>query len=315
MKSNKRIHVQAPAKLNLFLHIISKRKDGYHSLESVFVPISWCDGIDIENTNDDLVTRQGEFVCEIKNDLLYKAANLFKKYAHSHLSNSNKKINNLGCRISLKKNIPSGAGLGGGSSNAAKTLIILNNMWNVNLPLKELTQIGKELGADVPFFLQNASCFVSGIGEKIVYLTGKEFLPNYFVILVPEIKVSTQEIFKLFTTNHYSPSINFSSLGSSQIKLLFKNLISGTWTFGKNDIELVTIKKYPIVKYALELLKKAAHAYNLPESSCRMSGTGGSVFCSTPTLDIARKIANQIRRENTEKITIKVCKRLNHDTY
>ena len=79
MKSNKRIHVQAPAKLNLFLHIISKRKDGYHSLESVFVPISWCDSIDIENTNDDLVTRQGEFVCEIKNDLLYKAANLFKK--------------------------------------------------------------------------------------------------------------------------------------------------------------------------------------------------------------------------------------------
>ena len=93
MKSNKRIHVQAPAKLNLFLHIISKRKDGYHSLESVFVPISWCDGIDIENTNDDLVTRQGEFVCEIKNDLLYKAANLFKKYTHSHLSNSKKKIN------------------------------------------------------------------------------------------------------------------------------------------------------------------------------------------------------------------------------
>ena len=97
--------------------------------------------------------------------------------------------------------------------------------------------------------------------------------------------------------------------------MLFKNLISGTWTFGKNDIELVTIKKYPIVKYALELLKKATHTYNLPESSCRMSGTGGSVFCSTPTLDIARKIANQIGRENTEKITIKVCKRLNHDTY
>ena len=214
MNPNKRILIQSPAKLNLFLHVTSKLKNGYHSIESVFVPIDWYDSIEIENTNDSLITRDGDFVSGINDDLLYKAAKILKNYIYTRVSCASKKINEAGCKIVLKKNIPSGAGLGGGSSNAAKTLVVLNKMWNINLPLKELIQISKELGADVPFFLQNEPCFVSGIGENIVHLTEKEFLPNYFVVLVPKIKVSTRDIFGLYTTNNFSPSVNFSSLNS-----------------------------------------------------------------------------------------------------
>ena len=185
--------------------------------------------------------------------MLYKAAKVLKDYMHTRLSSASEKINEAGCKITLKKNIPSGAGLGGGTSNAAKTLVALNRMWNIDLPLKELIQISKELGADVPFFLQNEPCFVSGIGENIVQLTEKELLPNYFVVLVPKIKVSTRDIFDLYTTNYFSPSVNFSSLKPFQIKLLFKNSNPGLWTYGKNDIEMTTTQKYPIVKYALDL--------------------------------------------------------------
>lgn len=303
--------VQSPAKLNLFLHIINKRQDGYHSIESIFVPISWYDNINIENSLHNLITRDGDFVSEINDDLLYKAAKIFKNYTDSKLHNEAQKINNSGCKIFLKKNIPSGAGLGGGSSNAAKTIIALNDMWGLNLPLRELVQIGKQLGADVPFFLQNQSCFVSGIGENIVHFSENEYLPNYFVVLVPEIKVSTREIFQAYTTDNYSPSINFSALEPLQKKILFKSQASGSWTYGKNDIESTTIQKYPIVKYALDLLKKITKEHNLPESSCRMSGTGGSVFCSVPSLSIAKEIAAKIGKNNTEKIVIKVCERLN----
>ena len=152
--------VQSPAKLNLFLHIINKRQDGYHSIESIFVPISWYDNIDIENSHHGFISREGDFVSEIKDDLLYKAAKIFKNYTESKIYSGPNKLNSRGCRIFLKKNIPSGAGLGGGSSNAAKTIITLNDMWNVNLSLRELIQIGKKLGADVPFFLQNQSCLM-----------------------------------------------------------------------------------------------------------------------------------------------------------
>ncbi len=307
MNSNKPILVRAPAKLNLFLHVIDKRKNGYHSIESVFVPIDWYDIIYINNTQDNLITRDGDFVSEVNDDLLFKAANIFKKY--TRITSGNNKINADGCSIYLKKNIPSGAGLGGGSSNAAKTLLALNKMWNVNLPLKELIQIGKELGADVPFFLQDQSCFVSGIGEKIDHLPEKEFLPNYFVVLVPKIKVSTRHIFESFTTNNFSTSLNFSSLEPLQIKLLFNNNTPGSWTYGRNDIEDTTVKKYPIVKHALDSLRNYTKEYDIPETSCRMSGTGGSVFCSVQSLNIAKKIATKIIKNNNEKILVKVCKR------
>lgn len=309
MNPNKRILIQSPAKLNLFLHVTNKLKNGYHSIESVFVPIDWYDSIEIKNTNDSLVTREGDFVSDINDDLLYKAAKVLKDYMHTRLSSAGEKINEAGCKITLKKNIPSGAGLGGGSSNAAKTLVTLNRMWNINLPLKELIQISKELGADVPFFLQNEPCFVSGIGENIVQLTEKELLPNYFVVLVPKIKVSTHDIFDLYTTNYFSPSVNFSSLKPFQIKLLFKNSNPGLWIYGKNDIEMTTTQKYPIVKYALDLLRTNTMKYNIPEAASRMSGTGGSVFCSMPSLRIAKKIAARIEEVNKQKIEVKVCKR------
>ena len=310
MKVLNSIISKSPAKLNLFLHVLDKRKNNFHSIESIFVPISWCDEVCIESTDDELITREGDVIGNLKDDLLFKSAILLKQYLHSTSKSSNVKIHNYGCKLIVKKNIPYGAGLGGGSSNAALTLKTLNAIWNLNLSNKTLSQIGVKLGADVPFFIQSKSCFVSGIGEKLTQLSDDTFLPKYFVVLIPEIKVSTSEIFESLKLTNYSSTINFQAVNSQQINTLFKSNKKGVWTFGKNDIENTTFKKYPVVKYSMDLLKKYAALHDLPKSACRMSGTGGAVFCSTPDLLIAKKIESSIKINSNEKIQVKVCKRL-----
>ena len=302
--------LRSPAKLNLFLHVINKRSSGYHSIESLFVPIMWFDEIYIEKTDDGVITREGDLAGDLAGDLLVKSAKLLKKYAYQYLGNHNEIISSSGCRIFVKKNIPSGAGLGGGSSNAALTLKTLNVMWNLNFTSLQLSEIGKEIGADVPFFLQDHSCFVSGIGEKLSQIMDESFLPHYFVILIPKIEVSTLEIFNSLNSDNYSTASNFLFLESNQTPSFFKEFNSGIWTYGRNDLESTTCNNFPIVGIALNLLKKLAKIYDLPENSCRMSGTGGAIFCSAPTLAIARKIKLQIEKNSKDEFISKVCRRL-----
>ncbi len=310
MNSKKTVLINSPAKLNLFLHVLGRLEKGYHSIESIFVPIDWYDEIYIKNSQNNKIERTGDVICDLDNDLLYRSANILKEYVKNNSKIYNETVKSSGCEINLKKNIPTGAGLGGGSSNAAKTLKILNLMWGLNLSDKILSEIGKELGADVPFFLQNKSCFVSGIGEKLLQLPNSCNLPHFFVVLVPNFSVSTRVIFESLRLKAFSNPINPTFLCANQPHFKSDESQDKIWNFGRNDMEKTTCRKYPAVKSFLDLLKKFAKLNYLPESSCRMSGTGGAVFCSTPTLALAEKIQKEIKSNYDKQFLVKVCQRL-----
>ena len=152
------LELRSPAKLNLFLHIIGRRSDGYHLLQSVFQFIDWCDTIRLRLIPENTIRRIHPLPSvPVEQDLVVRAAQLLKDTYHVK----------LGVEIALDKNIPMGAGLGGGSSNAATVLIGLNHLWQLKLDLNTLCKLGLQLGADVPFFLFGQNAFVEGIGEKL----------------------------------------------------------------------------------------------------------------------------------------------------
>ena len=150
--------LRSPAKLNLFLHIVGRRADGYHLLQSVFQLIDWCDTLHLKRISENVVRRINPIPGFLpEQDLVVRAANLLKDFC---------KIE-AGVEIDLQKEIPMGAGMGGGSSDAASALIGLNTLWNLNLSKETLCDLGLKLGADVPFFIVGQNAFVEGIGEKI----------------------------------------------------------------------------------------------------------------------------------------------------
>lgn len=175
---------QSPAKVNLFLHIISKRDDGYHNLQTIFQLLDYCDELNFDIRNDGKINRtQGNENIPLEKDLIIQSALKLKQLAPS----------NYGVDVGVIKKIPSGGGLGGGSSNAATTLIALNKLWDINLPKTKLIELGKELGADVPVFIDGRSSWAEGTGEILSPLS----LPRYFYLVVSIKKqISTQEIFR-----------------------------------------------------------------------------------------------------------------------
>ena len=173
----------SPAKINLFLHITSKRDDGYHNLQTIFQLLDFYDEIDFSLRDDGKINRiSGNEDILISNDLMIKSAKKLKQYRQT----------NCGVDIKILKKIPAGGGLGGGSSNAATTLIALNKLWNLKLTNAELISIGKDIGADVPVFIEGRSSWAEGIGEILTPLN----LPEYFYLVVSINKqISTREIF------------------------------------------------------------------------------------------------------------------------
>ena len=173
----------SPAKINLFLHITSKRDDGYHNLQTIFQLLDFYDEIDFSLRDDGKINRiSGNEDILISNDLMIKSAKKLKQYRQT----------NCGVDIKIIKKIPAGGGLGGGSSNAATTLIALNKLWNLKLTNTELISIGKDIGADVPVFIEGRSSWAEGIGEILTPLN----LPEYFYLVVSINKqISTREIF------------------------------------------------------------------------------------------------------------------------
>ena len=173
----------SPAKINLFLHITSKRDDGYHNLQTIFQLLDFYDEIDFSLRDDGKINRiSGNEDILISNDLMIKSAKKLKQYRQT----------NCGVDIKIIKKIPAGGGLGGGSSNAATTLIALNKLWNLGLTNTELISIGKDIGADVPVFIEGRSAWAEGIGEILTPLN----LPEYFYLVVSINKqISTREIF------------------------------------------------------------------------------------------------------------------------
>ncbi|QWE12336.1 4-(cytidine 5'-diphospho)-2-C-methyl-D-erythritol kinase [Polynucleobacter sp. AP-Titi-500A-B4] len=254
------IRLRSPAKLNLFLHIVGRRADDYHLLQSVFQLIDWCDTIHLKLIPENEVRRINPITgVQADQDLVVRAAKLLKDFA---------KIDS-GVEINLQKEIPMGAGLGGGSSDAATTLIGLNHLWNLNLDQKTLCDIGLKLGADVPFFIFGQNAFVEGIGEQMreISLGDREFL-----VIFPNQGIATKSIFQdpELTRDHGQITID--------------GFLASPWSDLSNDCQAVAMRICPEVKQALDWISQA-----VPGSEPRMSGSGSSVFTVLdPKADIAK---------------------------
>ena len=253
------LEIHCPAKLNLFLHIVGRREDGYHQLQSVFQLIDWCDFLTLKHISKNEIRRIDPIPgVPPEQDLVVRAAQILKDFC---------KIDQ-GVEIGLKKMIPMGAGLGGGSSDAASTLIGLNTLWDLHLDLATLCQLGLKLGADVPFFIFGQNAFVEGIGEKLqaISLETKDF-----VVIFPNQGIATAQIFQdpQLTRDHAPITID--------------GFLASPSSYQSNDCQAVAVQKYPEVKQALDWIYKA-----VPNSAPCMSGSGSSVFAALdPKTDTA----------------------------
>jgi 4-diphosphocytidyl-2-C-methyl-D-erythritol kinase len=246
--SDNAISVLAPAKLNLFLHILGRRNDGYHNLQSLFQLLDFGDDLHFETDTSGTISLHLDSNSEIKkipmdDNLIIRATELLRaKYGR----------NQLGASITLTKRIPIGSGLGGGSSNAAATLKALNKLWNCGLEKQELATMGLELGADVPVFVWGKSAWAEGVGERLEAI---EIEPCWYLVINPNSIVSTAQIFSQENLTRNSPAIKMA------------DFLAGR---AKNDCEAVTRNLHPEVNEALNWLGQFSEA--------RMTGTGSAVF-------------------------------------
>jgi 4-diphosphocytidyl-2-C-methyl-D-erythritol kinase len=242
--------VPAPAKLNLFLHITGRRPDGYHLLQSVFMLIDWQDTLHFERRSGGQIDREDLTVALPKDDLITKAAHLLQ--AETGCA--------WGVHISVRKEIPAQAGMGGGSSDAATCLLALNRLWGLRLSTQQLANIGVKLGADVPFFLQGQNAWVEGIGDKISPIP----LPHaQFVVIKPEIGLETAPIFA-------DPRLKRDTKPAT-----IDGLVRTPYDFGHNDLQAIAEQICPPVRHAIERL--AAQGLN-----GKMTGSGSAVFALLP---------------------------------
>ena len=240
----------APAKLNLFLHVVGKRPDGYHLLESLFVPIDWADTLHLERREDGRLTRHDLGDPLPDDDLCLRAARALQSASGC----------SWGADISIDKRVPSGAGMGGGSSDAATVLIGLNQLWQLHWPRERLMTIGLSLGADVPFFLGVGPAFAQGIGEKLTPVD----LPQLRVaVLKPTDSLPTSAIFG-------SPLLQWSD-PQAIVAGSFANHIADFWQQGRNDLQISAQAQSPQVDQALQLMAQAF-------GNSRMTGSGSAVF-------------------------------------
>lgn len=245
----------APAKLNLFLHVVGRRADGYHLLQSVFRLIDHGDTLHLRRLDHPAVRRLNAVpgVPE-ERDLCVRAARLLQ--AHTGCR--------LGVEIRLDKRLPMGGGLGGGSSDAATVLLALNRLWRLDLPRAELCTLALQLGADVPFFVFGRNAWVEGIGEQLQPIA---LPPAWYVVLTPGAHVATPEIFA------------DRELTRDTIPAKMAAFFRG---FGHNDLEPVVCRKHPAVAAALEWLRQFGDA--------RMSGSGASVFLELDSEAEAKRV-------------------------
>lgn len=248
-------HCHAPAKLNLFLHVIGRRSDGYHLLQSAFQLLDWGDSLHFERRSDSQIRRSQELPGIAHDaDLCLRAARLLQSATGC----------TLGADITLDKQLPLGGGLGGGSSDAATTLIALNRLWDTGLKRPQLAKLGLQLGADVPFFIHGSDAFVEGIGEIISPVTLPE---NYYVILFPGVHIPTAEIFRAMDLTKASKALKIADFASRETR---------------NDLQGIACKLYPEVAAAVEWLEAFAPA--------RMTGSGACVFAAVDSEEAASAI-------------------------
>ncbi|HMO46825.1 MAG TPA: 4-(cytidine 5'-diphospho)-2-C-methyl-D-erythritol kinase [Rubrivivax sp.] len=248
--------VPAPAKLNLFLHVVGRRADGYHLLQSVFVLIDWCDSLHFELREDGALARHDLGAALPADDLCLRAARALQAQSGTA----------LGVDIRLDKRLPWGAGLGGGSSDAASTLLALNRLWRLHWPRERLLRLGATLGADVPFFIGGDHAFVEGIGEKLTPLV---LPPQAFAVVKPAAAIATADIFASpALARDTAPVILSGSLASAGFD-------DG---FGRNDLQPVAEARCPEVRTVAGWLEGRF-------GNSRMTGSGSAVFARVGTED------------------------------
>jgi 4-diphosphocytidyl-2-C-methyl-D-erythritol kinase len=251
----------APGKLNLFLHVLGRRADGYHLLQTVFRLIERGDRVGIEPRRDGELRRvQGDARIGAEDDLCLRAARLLKDRARAP---------RLGADIALQKVLPVGGGLGGGSSDAATVLLVLNRLWDLRLPRSALLALGAQLGADVPLFVFGETALGEGVGER---LTALPLAPAWYFVLVPQVSVSTKEMFADAALTRNSKPL--------KIPPFFSGL-------GKNDLEAVVTARYPEVAAHLAWLKQR-------HPKARMTGSGACVFAEFSHEAEARALLSQL---------------------
>ena len=238
--------ISAPAKLNLFLHITGRRSDGYHLLQSVFMLIDWHDTLHFELRTDGQISREDLSTPLPADDLVLRAARTLQ--ASSACT--------AGVHIGIEKRIPAQAGMGGGSSDAASTLLALNRLWKLDYSLEQLSQIGLGLGADLPFFLAGQNAWVEGVGEKITPILMPE---GRFLVVKPEQGLETRLIFSDPSLKRDSPTAIISGFSAD------------AFGFGRNDLQSVAERICPGVTQALEWLASRG-------LKGRMTGSGSAVF-------------------------------------
>ncbi len=253
----------APAKLNLFLHILGRRPDGYHELQSCFQFVDLADELTFQVRRDGRIRRLGG-LAEVPedSDLVVRAARSLQRAAGCE----------LGADIGVVKRIPAGAGLGGGSSDAATTLVALNRLWGLGWPASRLAALGLTLGADVPVFVHGRAAFAEGVGERLTPLYGQDApLETNYLILKPKVSVSTADVFRDPELTRNTPAITIHGF-----------LASG----GRNDCTEVVRRRYAEVAFALDTLSQFGDA--------RLTGTGACVFLACETQERGREIAGRL---------------------
>ena len=265
----------APAKINLFLHITGQRADGYHTLQSVFQLLDFYDTLHIKTNANGEIKRVNDINgVPASQCLCALAAIALQQYTGCR----------LGVEYRIDKRIPMGGGLGGGSSDAATMLLALNQLWQLNLSRAKLMQIGLTLGADVPVFIFGQNAWAEGIGEQ---LTAIDLAPSLYVVLAPQIHVSTAQVFANSALTRDTKPLKIADFSGSTHSDLFKN-----------DLEAVVCKEFPAVAQAL--------AWLAPYGQARMSGSGASVFVAVNS----KKKADELLANKPENTTGFVAKGL-----
>ena len=257
----------APPKLNLFLHVTGRRDDGYHLLQSVFQLIDRCDLLHFETRNDEQIIRSTELAdVPAESDLIIRAARLLQAAAREKGMAAR-----CGATIAIEKRLPLGGGLGGGSSDAATTLIALNHLWETGFSRQELMTLGLQLGADVPFFVFGENAFAEGVGEALQAIETPEC---WYVVIEPGVQVPTARIFSDPELTRDSKPVRITD---------FSNASN---SYGKNDLQAVATRLFPPIAKAIEWLGKFGEA--------RMTGSGACVFCPFEREEQADEVLSQL---------------------
>ena len=250
----------APAKLNLFLHVIGRRADGYHLLQSVFTLIDRCDAIRIRPRAGGAIVRVNDVPgVPSDEDLAVRAARALQRATGT----------SMGAEIEVEKRIPIGGGLGGGSSDAATVLLALDRLWGTRMPADELRRLGATLGADVPFFLFGESAWVEGVGERLAPIAVP---PRWYVVLVPPVSVPTAAIFAAPELTRNTEPLKMEDFSAR--------------TEVRNDLQAPAVARYPAIGEHLDWLRRRAHA--------RMTGSGGCVFAAFETREAAQRVIDEL---------------------